>query len=295
MRAAKARNQTGIYVQDQIQLDRLILTLGGREDFSDITTDDLLGGAQVGQTDQATTERFGITYMLTDELAPYASYATSFQPTVGTDSSGNPLVPTTGEQYEVGIKYQPLGYRALYTLSAYNLTQQNVVTSDPNTPAFSRQIGEIRSRGIEAEGKVSITDNVDVIGSYTYDNVEVTKSLDPTMLDKRPINVPAQTAALWGFYTFHDGSLNGFGLGGGVRYVGDTAGSDDNSLIVPDYTLFDAAAQYDFSKLSPRLDGMSVRLNVLNVADKTYVSQCTNEVTCVYGNGRTILTTLRYQ
>ncbi|MFT3731728.1 MAG: TonB-dependent siderophore receptor [Hyphomicrobium sp.] len=288
-------NQTGLYIQDQIKWDRLILTLGGRQDFSDTATDDLLGGSKADQSAQATTERFGITYLLTDELAPYVSYATSFQPNLGTQFGGGALAPTTGEQYEVGIKYQPVGYRALYTLSAYNLTQQNIAQADPDHAGFSMLTGEIRSRGVEAEGKVSVTDNFDVIGSYTYDDVAITKDADTTLIGKRPLNVPTQTAALWGFYTFHDGVFNGFGLGGGVRYVGDTAGIQDNSLIVPDYTLFDAAAQYDFSKLSPHLDGMSIKLNVLNVADKTYVSQCSNEVTCVYGNGRTILTTLKYQ
>ena len=152
-----------------------------------------------------------------------------------------------------------------------------------------------RRAGVEAEAKISATKNIDLIASYSYVDAEITKSLDQETLGKRPVNIPNQTAALWGFYTFHEGSLNGFGLGGGVRYIGNSAGSDDNSLIVPDYTLFDLAAQYDFSKLSPRFDGMSVRLNVINVGDKEYVSQCTNEVTCVYGNGRTILTTLKYQ
>jgi iron complex outermembrane receptor protein len=292
-------NQTGIYVQDQIAWDRLILTLGAREDFSQITTLSQVTSEGVTVPDNSSnddnhhTERFGVTYLLDGGWAPYASYATSFQPLAGLNAiTGVPLVPTTGQQYEVGLKYAPPGHNALFTFAAYDLTQQNVVTDNGIT---LEQIGEVRSRGVEAEAKISATKNIDLIASYSYVDAEITKSLNQATLGKRPVNIPNQTAALWGFYTFHEGSLNGFGLGGGVRYIGNSAGSDDNSLIVPDYTLFDLAAQYDFSKLSPRLNGMSVRLNVINVGDRLYVSQCTNEVTCVYGNGRTILTTLKYQ
>lgn len=287
-------NQTGLYVQDQVKLDRLILTLGVREDFSNIATQDLLGGPNSDQNENAFTQRYGINYMLDGGWSPYFSYATSFQPVLGTDLVTNaPFVPTTGEQYEVGIKYAPPGYNALFTLAAYNLTQQNVLTLDSS--GFNRQLGEIRSRGIEFESKFNVTKNFDVIGSYTYVDADVTDDPDPARIGKHPVNIPDQTASLWGFYTFDEGSLDGFGLGGGVRYVGQSPGDDANSFFVSDYTLFDLAAQYDFAKLSPRLDGMSVRVNVINVGDLAYVSQCTNTVTCVYGNGRTILTTLKYQ
>lgn len=287
-------NQTGLYFQDQVKWDRLVLTIGGRQDFSQVSTVDLLG-PDSNNDDTAFTERVGLTYLIDGGFAPYASYSTSFQPSLGTDAAGNEFAPTEGEQYEIGIKYQPNGYNALYTLAAYDLTQQNVITSDPANPAFRVQTGEIRSRGIEGEAKVSVSDNFDLIGSYTYIDAEITKDLNPIRVGKRPINIPNQTAALWGFYKFYDGALDGFGFGGGFRFVGNSPGSEDNSIIVPDYTLVDIAASYDFARLSPNFNGMTLQLNVTNLADREYVSQCTNQVTCVFGNGRTILTTLRYQ
>jgi iron complex outermembrane receptor protein len=288
-------NQTGIYVQDQVKWDRLIVTAGVRQDYLNIGTDDLLGVSPRSEIDdEAFTKRFGVTYLLGAGLAPYASYSTSFQPQLGTDSNTHQaFVPTTGEQYEIGIKYEPVGYKALLTVAAYDLTQQNVVTDDGN--GIRTQTGEIRSRGIEVEGKASVTDQLDLIGSYTYADVEITETTDPKMLGKRPLNVPDQTAALWAFYTLRDGPLSGFGFGGGVRYVSDTAGTPDNSLMVPDYTLFDAAARYDLGHLSQSFDGARLQLNVANVFDKEYVSQCSNELTCLYGNGRTFITSLKYQ
>ena len=191
------------------------------------------------------------------------------------------------------MKYQPIGYRALFTLAAYNLTQQNVTTI--STFGLTEQIGEVRSRGIEAEAKVSLSEGLDIIGSVTHQQTEVTNDGDPTLIGKRPTNIPNDTAALWAFYTFQDGPTRGVGLGGGVRYVGNTAGDDFNSFFVPDYTLFDAALSYDLVNLSPALQGTKLQLNASNLTDMTYVSQCSNDVICLYGLGRTITTTLRYQ
>lgn len=288
-------DQTGIYVQDQVKWDRAVFTLGLRQDYASTSTDDLLGVAlDNSQDDEEFTQRYGITYLLDGGFAPYVSYSTSFQPTLGS-SGGRAFEPTTGEQYEVGIKYEPTGYKALFTLAAYDLTQQNVVTADPALPATRVQIGEVRSRGFEAEGKVSLTDQFDLIGSYTLVDAEITESLNPTILGKHPLNIPDQLAALWAFYRIDDGPLAGLGFGGGVRYVGESAGNEDNTLEVPDFTLFDAAAQYDFGALSPRMAGTKLLLNVSNIFDEKYVSQCTNRETCLYGNGRTVITSIKYQ
>ena len=50
------------------------------------------------------------------------------------------FTPTTGQQEEVGIKYQP-NAKSLFTLDAYNLTQQNVLTPDPGPTS-----GPVRAR-----------------------------------------------------------------------------------------------------------------------------------------------------
>ncbi len=292
-------NQTGIYAQDQLKFDRWLFTLGIREDFTDtsthyfVDTSTLLGPRREDQSDQAFTQRYGVSYLFDGGWAPYFSYATSFAPQLGTNqTTGTPFIPTTGEQYEVGVKYQPTGYNALFTLAAYDLTQQNV----PSTfHLLQTQTGEVHSQGIEFEAKFDLTKNFNVIGSYTYNEAEVTKDLDPTLVGTVPQNAPLQTAALWGYYTFHEGWADGFGFGAGVRYVDKTAGDTDDNFFVSSHTLFDLAAGYDFGKLSPRLQGMSAQLNVQNVGDLTYVAQCTSTMNCSYGNGRTILTTLKYE
>ena len=74
-----------------------------------------------------------------------------------------------------------------------------------------------------------------------------------------------------------------------------SAGDDVNSFFVPDYTLFDAAVSYDFGQNWRELRGMKLQVNLTNLFDRTYVSECSNDVTCVYGNGRTVITSLKYR
>ncbi len=52
-------------------------------------------------------------------------------PVVGSDRLGNAYVPEEGQQYEVGVKFQPAGYNSFITVSAFNLARQNVQTIDP--------------------------------------------------------------------------------------------------------------------------------------------------------------------
>ncbi|HEY0182522.1 MAG TPA: TonB-dependent siderophore receptor, partial [Rhodopila sp.] len=286
--------QVGLYAQDQIRLGRLALMLGGREDWAGTTTDDRVAQSSASQFDRKFTYRAGAVYLFDNGLAPYASYTTSFQPQIGTEASGSAFKPTTGQQVEVGMKYQPPGYNSFVTLSAYQLTQQNVPTADPNNPAFQVQTGEVRTRGVEVEAHANLLPGFNIIASYGYADPVVTKSTSGN-LGKVPVNVPRQLASLWSDYTVQNGKLTGLGLGGGVRFVGTTFGDTANTLRVPSYALFDAALTYDFAGVSPRLKGWRLAVNASNLFDKQYVSECSNTAYCLYGLRRTVLANLRFR
>jgi iron complex outermembrane recepter protein len=287
-------NQSGAYAQDQIKIDRFILTLSGRRDWVDTNTFNVLNNSSIYQKDQANTSRIGGTYVFDYGIAPYASYANSFQPVTGTDIDSKPFKPTTGTQQEVGLKFQPPTWNLLFTFAAYDLVQQNVLTSNPVNPVFSVQTGEIQSRGIEFETKASLANGLDAIGTYTSQSVKITQS-NTNNLGKRPLNVPNHMASGWLFYTVPWGTLSGLGFGGGVRYMGDTYGDQPNTLKVPAYTLVDLALKYDLGAVRPELKGVLLTANIYNLLDKTYVSECSNITTCLYGQRRTFLSKLAYQ
>lgn len=176
----------------------------------------------------------------------------------------------------------------------FNLTEQNVATTDPDHPMYSISTGAIRSRGLELEAHTNVNENINVIGSYTYLNSLVTES-NTTNLDKVTPGIPRYMASLWGTYRFNSGALTGLQLGAGVRYVGESWGDTTNTYQVPGYALVDMSVQYDLGNLSPDLTNYRASINVTNLFDKYYVSSCTSLTNCSLGLGRVALGKLAYR
>lgn len=295
------QNQFGLYVQDQIKLDNWVLTLGGRQDWAKARTIDKLRGPVTRTDDSAFTGRAGLAYVFDNGIAPYVSYSTSFEPAVGTTFEGDIFVPTTGQQYEAGIKYEPPGQNIFLSAALYQLTQQNVVTDDarPGVPPGNFiQEGEVRVRGFELEAKASVGDGWDLIGSYTFADAVTTKS--NTFVDGIPVegkyakNIPRHQASAWAKYTFESGALAGLGIGAGLRYRSSLYGDNINRFEVPDVTLVDAALRYDFGKKNASFDGMVLNVNASNLLGKKYVANCDGAV-CYYGGGRSVTATMTYR
>ncbi|RON44537.1 TonB-dependent siderophore receptor [Pseudomonas frederiksbergensis] len=288
-------NQTGLYVQDQMALDQWRLTLGGREDWVHTST-------LFNKTDTTNTDRdkhfsgnAAISYVFDSGFVPYLSYAESFQTTTGADaSSTESLKPTEGKQWEMGVKYQPAGSKTLLTAAVYDLTQKNVAvtTTIGNTPITS-QTGEVNVKGLELEATSDVTDNLKVIASYTLAKSEVQKG---DFKGNRLQLMPNQQASLWTDYTWHTGVLDGFGVGGGVRYTGNTYGDQANTWLgkADAYTVFDAAVHYDLGRLDNSLKGASLALNATNLFDKDYISTC-DSYNCYYGDQRSVVASASYK
>ncbi|WP_412066683.1 TonB-dependent siderophore receptor [Rhizobium sp. SYY.PMSO] len=291
--ARQRQSQVGLYAQDQFKLDNWALLLSARQDWATTDSTNYLTGVDTDQNDHAFTWRAGLTYLFDNGFAPYVSYATSFSPTVGVSSSGDPFKPTTGKQYEIGFKYQPTGFDSFITASLYDLRQQNYLTSTLTTPVVQTQVGEIRSRGAQISAVASLTDELNVTASYAYLDNEILKASDGTA-GNRIANLPANTASLWADYKFQDGVADGLGLGLGVRYIGSRYVTNANTAKIPDHVVFDAALNYDLGKISNEMRGATFALNVSNLFDKHFISDCT-AAGCVYGMRRTVFATLGYK
>lgn len=289
------QDQIGVYLQDQIALDHWRLTLSGRHDWVDTTTEDFLANTDQHQNSSAFSGRAGLNYVFDFGLSPYVSYARSFQPTIGTSFDSTAFKPTTGTQYEAGIKYQPNGTNLALNAAVFTLTQKNVVTPDTATghTGFNVQEGEVRSRGIELDATASLAEGLNLVAAYTYTDAEVTQSngLDD---GKRVITVPKNQASLWLDYTLQQGDFTGLGFGGGVRYFGATYGDAGNTLHIPGYTLVDAMMRYDLGEISPKLKGAKFSVNASNIFNKKYVATCTGLTACYYGTERLVTANLSY-
>lgn len=285
--------QTGVYVQDQMSLDNWRLTLGGREDWVHTGTRFNVNDATSTQRDKAFSGNVGLSYVFDNGVTPYISYTESFQPTMGADArAAQSFAPTEGRQYEVGVKYQPVGSQTLLTAAVYDLTQQNVRVTEGS---ITRQVGELQVRGLELEASTQLTDNFKAIASYTYTDTEITKGL-ATDVGNRMALIPRNQATLWADYTWHNGLLDGFGVGGGVRYVGDTYGNAANTSVahVSSYTVYDASAHYDLGQLDNSMKGLSVAVEAKNLFNKDYLANC-DGFWCYYGDERNVVASVNYK
>jgi iron complex outermembrane receptor protein len=200
------------------------------------------------------------------------------------------FVPTTGTQLEAGLKYQPAGASSLVTVSAFVITQQNVLTSDPADARFYVQTGEVQSRGFDVDARAQLRGAVDVTASYTLSAAKVTKSNGPD-LGNRPAQVPRHLFSTWVDHALQVRALEGLRLRGGVRWRGETL-DYENVIEVPAVTLVDAGFSYE---LSGRLRGSALSLNVSNLLDNTYVASCEGIYWCMYGPRRTVTASLRHR
>jgi iron complex outermembrane recepter protein len=274
------QQQFGVYTQDQMRFgDGWLVTLNGRYDFVNTDTNSRIG-SDYSSNDRAASGRAGLAYDFGNGITPYVSAGTFFNPLVGTTATGSGLIPEKGEQYEAGVKYEPTFIDGLFTASIFQIDRKNMALTDPAT-FLQRQVGEVRSRGVEFEGKVNLDQNWKLLGSYSYTDLEITKDLDASVVGNSPYLVPNSTASLWLDYSLTDGPLEGLSVGAGVRYQGKSWADEANTLRVPSATLFDAGIRYEKK-------GWGASLNVANIFDKDYVSGCAGENVCGYGDARTI-------
>ncbi|WP_179364528.1 ferrichrome porin FhuA, partial [Escherichia coli] len=201
------QKQTGLYVQDQAQWDKVLVTLGGRYDWADQSSFNRDYGNKSERDDKEFTWRGGVNYLFDNGVTPYFSYSESFEPASQTDANGDLFAPSKGKQYEVGVKYVPEDRPIVVTGALYQLTKTNNLMADPNGSLFSVEGGEIRARGVELEAKAALSASVNLVGSYTYTDAEYTT--DTNYKGNTPAQVPKHMASLWADYTFFDGPLSG--------------------------------------------------------------------------------------
>ncbi|RCK29514.1 TonB-dependent siderophore receptor [Thalassospira lucentensis] len=279
----------GLYAQEQLTIaDDWIATVGGRFDYVQSDVDTISSGTVEERDDHKFTSRLGLTYKATDEVSVYGNYSESFQPVYSSTSSlPGGAKPQEGTQYEVGLKYQPAGMDAMFTAALFDLTQENVSQWNADYSAH-RQVGEINSRGVELEGKMSLDDRTNMTLAYTYLDAEIKEDVITTNIGNRPEMVPEHTASAWLDHTIPEhGAFGDLTFGGGLRFVGSRYNNNANASLLGSHTVVDAMVNYMVT------DNVSVAINATNLFDREYVSSNTFG-SRFYGDGRTVLATLKY-
>lgn len=264
------QRQTGFYLQDQMKLDNWIVMAGLRHDKA-------VSGAE-GRSDEestATTKRLGLMYAFPSGWSPYMSYSESFTPQAAI--KGRLFTPLRGEQWELGLKYEPAGRAMAFSAAVYDLREKNQIASP--LPDVYTQVGATRTKGLELEAKGSLTPNLELVAHYNY-----------TELDRLLEGLPKHQASAWAKYRFSIAGMNGFSASAGVRWMGafrDQQGGG-NGPEVPSAALLDLMFAYDTAQ-------WRYAVNIKNATDKTYFSTCLARGDCWYGARRTVVASATYR
>ena len=283
-----SKGQSGLYAQHQIRWnERWLLTAGGRFDYVETHNISERSNTDQKQYDDNLSLSGSLMYLADNGLAPYISYAESFEVLPGINvHTGDSFKPLEGKLYETGIKYAPSYLDGYINLALFDLTQSNSLISTGSTQ--QTQAGEVTSRGVELEGSVQATAALRLTAAYTYTDAKTDN--DDGSGEHRSAIIPRHQASFWGNYKVQGGSISGLDVASGVRYVGSSVGAGAagfGTLQVPAQTVWDAMIGYDFAK------NWRAQINVNNLLDDTYVASC--DYYCYYGEPRSIVGTVNYR
>ncbi len=284
---------------DRYELDKTNTTL---YKFAAQNTFDQLDDPEAVRIDSSNDNisgQAGALFRITDDVSVYASYSESFTPnypdiTAGVLSFSGDFDPEEAKQFEVGMKSSLMDDKLRVTLSAYELSRENVMTFE-NLQA--RLNGEERTKGLDISATMQFIPGLNVLASYSHMDAEIVDdNSDSLNLEgNTPYNVPDNKARIWGSYEFQSGDLAGLGFGMGAEYVGDRFGNNNNTFELPGYTIYDAAAWY----YVPVGAGKKLRLQggIKNLTDKTYypANGSGNAYRINVGDPRTLYLTARLE
>ncbi|TLX64004.1 TonB-dependent siderophore receptor [Stutzerimonas nosocomialis] len=276
---------TAVFLQQNLSFyERFIVTAGARRDFMDLSSKGFNTFSTPVVFDDndsfaETSYRGALTYIVSDEVSTYVSMVESVSPPeIG-------VTPKRGKQYELGVKYAPLGMNALFSAAIYDLTQDNVTFAVVLDDGRIEQqtIGETRTRGLDLEAKAEITENLSLVGGYSYMESEVVRDIDPSREGNEFDVAPKHSASLWSYYSLPGTSMS---VGLGARYVGAYYFDLANTSKSDATTLFDAAFNYQIAR------GTDLAVNVSNLLDEQHVVG--SGTADYYNPGREITAKLSY-
>jgi len=268
--AVSLNEETKFYLQDFISIGQKLNVFGGLA-YTDAKIESSFPDfdfTSAGE-EEALDWSIGAVYNQSHWLNPFVSYSTSLTPQRGVLADGGLTPFREGEQLDIGLKSEWLGGRLATTASLFEIEQTNIAEGDPNNPDFSILIGDQRTRGFEFEAAGSITDQISIIGGYSYLDAEFTRSLEGNE-GNTPHSVPKHKLSVFGQYAL-TGDLEGWSAGIGFLHVGERQGNNENTFELPTYERVDLNITYERGPFD-------FQARVENVFDEDYI---------VGSNGRT--------
>jgi iron complex outermembrane receptor protein len=290
-------SQYAFFGEDRLALtDKWSVLAGIRYDHADVSRQDLVQGEQAfDKTFTNVGWRLGTVYDMTPDLAVYGQYSEMADPVSALlmmSPSSSDFKLATGKQVEVGVKQNFWDGKGDFTLAAYRIVKNNLLTADVIDPSVSVQVGQQSSRGIEASLRLDFARNWSLDANATvlrarYD--DFTESVGGAAVSRNgnvPTNVPERLANVWLSWRF----LPDWTAIAGLRYVGRRFADRANTLELASYTTTDLALQWQARR------DMTITLRGFNVFDRRYATTAYyNQTQWLLDDGRRVELAMNYK
>lgn len=284
--------QLGLLVQDQwAATDRLDLVAGVRlnhfeQDFTDFRS----SANDAAYTDNGVDTRVGATYQWSENVKPYTSFSTGYQPQSASDqqaSSGGPFDPEESQQIEAGVRTYWLDKRLNVNFALYHILRENILQEDPDDSDLLVALGEVRSQGAEIDIMADITDRWVANLSYAYNDTVILEDEDGIQYaagdSNRFSNSPYHQLGLW---TRYDLPSLASSISVGAEYVSEQYNRDGQK--VKPYTVYDATWQ-------TKLEDWTLQATIKNLTDEIYATSGFNRnIGSNLGERRRVYLTAQY-
>ena len=297
VRALAEGKTAAFYLQDQMELTRYWKALlGVRYDYfkAEARTDNLVTGATAtgpfDRTDRMWSGRGGLIWQPTDTQSYYVSIGNSYNPSgelavygqngTNLNPTNENLDPEKNLGYEMGATFDfPNGMQMRAAIFRNEKTNARRLDETGATILT----GKRRVDGIEVQLAGYILPNWEIYSGVAFMDGKITSS--NANQGNTPLGVADVAGNVWTVYKLG----GGWEVGGGVRGSSGFFLTDGNNGKVPEAWIVDLTAAYVKANYE-------VRLNVANVADKTYyIGGYQNSPNRVLpGEPRTYSVTLRY-
>ncbi len=269
--------QMSLFAENRTQLsERWSLVTGVRRDYVHVDRNNLIDGSQSDKTLTGNNWKAGLVFALTPDTSFYGQVATSTDGIGGLISlspSQQQYDLSTARQTEIGMKQLFWDQRGEFTLAAYRIVKEKLLTDDPGNPTLKQQVGQQSSNGLEASLDLQLPHawqlqaNAAIVKAKYDDFSEVVNGQTLSYNGNRPVDVPRRTANLW----LNKKLSDDLKAGAGVRYVDARYADMANRNELPSYTVVDATLSWQ------ALRNTTLGLQVNNLFDRQYAQSQYNE------------------
>ncbi|MGY1489279.1 TonB-dependent receptor [Methylobacillus pratensis] len=262
--------QNAFYLEDAWSAtEHLKLLIGLRKDYID-TENKSLRADRPSSAEEFTplTWRAGTVFDITPDLAIYGQVSRGTDPItnlLGLNLANSRFDLTRSRQAEIGIKQSLQNLKGEWSLAAYHIAKDDIITYDPASPSTAVQGGKQSSRGVEFATTIFPVERLRLDFNATvldarYDEL-IESGTGISRAGNTPSNVPEKVANAWIYYQAPQ-----WEAGVGARYIGKRYANNANDISIAGYTVYDASAAWHVSRQ------ISLRANLRNLTNKFYAA-----------------------